>query len=99
MTLTNFEITAILGFMALIITVITPVIRLNSTMTKLSTTLENFIKQMEDNHGELKGRVDRHGEQIDELALSLKAMKKDISFNTKHIDECEIRRKLMRGEL
>ena len=65
--MTDQSIVMLLGFAATLIAVVTPIIKLNSTITKLNITLETFQAQTEKNHKDLSERVKRHGKEIDEL--------------------------------
>lgn len=89
MQLTNNELMIILGFVATLIAIITPVIKLNTTITRLNATLESFQKQTTENHEELKGRVDRHGLELDEIRENQVEMKKEIEHINKHMDKLE----------
>ena len=93
MILTNNEIIMILGFVTTLIAVITPVIKLNTTITRLNTTLESFQRQTTENHEELKGRVDRHGLELDDIQKSQAEIKKEIEHINRHIDRCERKEK------
>ena len=50
----------VLGFVVTLIAVMTPIIKLN-------TTMDSFQKQTKDNHKNLAERVTAHGKEIDEL--------------------------------
>ena len=65
--MTDQSIVMLLGFAATLIAVVTPIIKLNSTITKLNITLETFQAQTEKNHKDLSERVKQHGKEIDEL--------------------------------
>ena len=56
-----------LGFAVTLIALITPIIKLNATITELNVTLKNFQAQTEKNHKDLSERVKQHGKEIDEL--------------------------------
>ena len=59
-------IMTLLGFAATIICVITPIIKLNTSITRLNVTLERFQQQTEDNHKNLTDRVTAHGKELDD---------------------------------
>lgn len=65
--MTDQSIIMLLGFAVTLIAVVSPIIKLNGTITKLNVTLENFQEQTEKNHKDLSERVKKHGEEIDEL--------------------------------
>lgn len=65
--MTDQSIVMMLGFAVTLIAVVTPIVKLNSTITKLNVTLETFQEQTEKNHKDLSERVKKHGEEIDEL--------------------------------
>ena len=72
------SIVLILGFMATLIGVMTPIIKLN-------TTMENFQKQTEDNHRNLADRVTVHGRSIDELEKTVAGNSQRIKYIEKEI--------------
>lgn len=57
----------LVSFIVGAITIITPIIRLNSAITKLDTTIANFKAEYEKGHASLENRVSGHGSQIDQL--------------------------------
>ena len=57
----------LLGFLASMIAIVTPIIRLNTNISTLNTTLKLFQKNYEENHAKLEKRVDIHGDRIDNL--------------------------------
>ena len=89
MQLTDKEIMMILGFIATLIAVVTPIIKLNATIVRLNITLESFQRQTMDNHNELKRRVDKHGLEIDELGDTQMLMLADFKHIKTHIDRCD----------
>ena len=60
-------IAVLVAFIVGMITIMAPILKLNSTITKLDTTIENFRNEYEKDHSDLKTRVDTHGVQIDNL--------------------------------
>ncbi len=65
--MTDTNIMLILGFIASLIAVITPIIRLNTNISQLNTTLRMFQDATEKETKSLDKRVTKHGDQIDEL--------------------------------
>lgn len=65
--MTDAMIMLFLGFIAVLISVLTPVIKVNSNLVRLNTTLENFENEYKRNHERLESRVSKHGAEIDEL--------------------------------
>lgn len=63
------QILVILGFAVTLISVMTPIIKLNTSITKLTATLENLEKQTARDHDLLTDRVSQHGKEIDKLDL------------------------------
>lgn len=68
------------SFIVAMITIVTPIIKLNSTIVRLTTLLNNFKSEYERSRKELTSRVNAHGKEIDELEKT--AVKHDarISF-------------------
>lgn len=60
-------IITILGFLVTGIAVVTPIIKLNNSITLLTASV-NSLKEIIQ---ELKGRIDNHGKEIDEINLEL----------------------------
>ena len=61
------NIMLIIGFVASMIAIITPIIKLNANITTLNTTLKMFQENVEREHATLDKRISKHGDQIDEL--------------------------------
>lgn len=61
------NIMLIIGFVASMIAIITPIIKLNANITTLNTTLKMFQDNAEREHATLDKRISKHGDQIDEL--------------------------------
>lgn len=61
------NIMLIIGFVASMIAIITPIIKLNANITTLNTTLKIFQENVEREHATLDKRISKHGDQIDEL--------------------------------
>lgn len=60
-------IVTILGFVVMGIAVVTPIIKLNTSITALTASV-NSLKEIIQ---ELKGRIDSHGKEIDEINVHL----------------------------
>ena len=60
-------IVLLVTFIVGMIAIMAPILKLNSTITKLDTTIENFKNEYEKDHTSLKSRVDTHEVQIEEL--------------------------------
>lgn len=65
--MTDTQIIMILGFAVTLISVMTPIIKLNTSITKLNATMENMEKQTTRDHTILTSRVTEHGKEIDRL--------------------------------
>lgn len=63
----NQTIVTILGFLVMMISVISPIIKLNTSITKLNITLDNFQNETRESHNTLQKRVSEHGKEIDAL--------------------------------
>lgn len=64
-------IISIFGFLATLIAVMTPVIKLTSNISEIRAILERFEKEFQDKHDVLSQRVDKHGEEIDDLQVKV----------------------------
>ncbi len=62
---------SIFGFLATLIAVMTPVIKLTSNISEIRAILERFEKEFHDKHDVLSQRVDKHGEEIDDLQVKV----------------------------
>jgi len=63
----TWEIVAgLISLAGFLITFCTVISKNTAAMTKLETTLNEFRRNSDVVHGELKRRVDKHGEEIDE---------------------------------
>ena len=56
-----------LGGVASLIAILTPIIKVTSSITEIKAILTRFENEYKDNHAKLEHRVDLHGEEIDEL--------------------------------
>ena len=62
-------IIALVGFLGGLIALITPIIRLNSNITRLTTVTERLEQLVKEKTDKLDARVTKHGEEIDQLFL------------------------------
>ena len=60
-------IVVLLGAIASLVAILTPIIKVTSSITEIKAILTRFEKEYKDNHAKLEHRVDLHGEEIDEL--------------------------------
>lgn len=65
--MTDAIILAALSFGTGVVAIVTPVIKLNSNIVKLNTTMEIFEKNYNEAQVKINERVEYHGKQIDEL--------------------------------
>lgn len=72
------SIIMILGLLATLITIITPIIKLNGSIAKLSATLDNLNKKQSDDHFNLSSRVTAHGRKIDLIAEKVAAIENEV---------------------
>ena len=62
-------IVGIIGFLAGLMTLITPIVKLNGTIERLNVTLNELKETTKMNHADLSARVNEHGKEIDDLAI------------------------------
>ena len=67
MTVSDSVILLIIGFVASMIAIITPIIKLNSNISRLTTTIDMFREETESKHDNFDRRITEHGKEIDEL--------------------------------
>ena len=60
-------IVTIFGFIVMLVAVMTPVVKLTSNISEIKTILQRFEEEYKENHKKLEARVDKHGNEIDEL--------------------------------
>lgn len=60
-------IIALVGFLGGLVALMTPIIRLNSNITRLTTAVENLEKIVKEKTDKLDERVTKHGKEIDDL--------------------------------
>lgn len=65
--MSDTTIMTLLGFLVAIIAIVTPLMKLNSTIAKLTVVVNNLEENMKAGHSDLSGRVKEHGRQIDDL--------------------------------
>lgn len=58
---------ALLGAIGSLVAILTPIIKVTSSITEIKAILTRFENEYKDNHAKLEHRVDLHGEEIDEL--------------------------------
>lgn len=63
-------IMAIIGFLGGLVALITPIIRLNSNITRLTAAVENLESIVQEKTGKLDERVTSHGKEIDQIKLT-----------------------------
>ncbi len=61
---------ALVGFLGGLVVLITPIIRLNGSITRLTAAVENLEKLVKEKTDKLDERVTRHGKEIDDLRLT-----------------------------
>lgn len=62
-------IIAAVGLVGGLIAIVTPILKLNSNITKLTTIVEQLERLVKEKTDELAGRVTKHGEEIDGIRL------------------------------
>lgn len=65
--MTDSMILMILGFVGSMIAIITPIIRLSNTISKLNTTITLFREEAAEKHEKFDRRITKHGHEIGEL--------------------------------
>ena len=65
--LTDATIIALVGFLGGLVALVTPLIRLNSNITRLTTVVERLELLVKEKTDKLDERVTQHGKEIDEL--------------------------------
>lgn len=60
-------IVVLLGAIASLVAILTPIIKVTSSITEIKAILTRFEREYKDSHAKLEHRVDLHGEEIDEL--------------------------------
>lgn len=67
--MTDNIILALVGFLGGLVALITPIIRLNSNITRLTVAVEKLETLVKEKTDRLDARVTKHGEEIDEIRL------------------------------
>lgn len=67
MTVTDSVIVVVIGFVCSLIAIITPIIKLSNTISKLNTTIDLFREEATATHNKFDERITNHGKEIDEL--------------------------------
>ena len=62
-------IIALIGFLGGLVALITPIIRLNGNITRLTVAVENLEKLVKEKTDSLDKRVTEHGKEIDALTV------------------------------
>ena len=62
-------IVAVIGFLGGLVALITPIIRLNGNITRLTTVVERLEVLVKEKTDKLDERVTKHGQEIDELRI------------------------------
>ena len=62
-------IMAFLGFIVAIITIVTPLLKLNATIAKLTVSVEHLEKNLSKRLDDAESEIDEHGEQIHALEV------------------------------
>lgn len=65
--MSDTTIIVLLGVIASLVAILTPIVKLTSSITEIKAILTRFENEYKDNHAKLEHRVDLHGEEIDEL--------------------------------
>ena len=67
--LTDATIIALVGFLGGLVALVTPLIRLNSNITRLTTVVERLELLVKEKTDKLDERVTQHGKEIDDLRI------------------------------
>ena len=67
--MTDTMIEASVGFLGGLVVLVAPILRLNSTITKLTTIVEKLEEIVKDKTDKLDERVTQHGKEIDEIRI------------------------------
>lgn len=65
--MSDTTIIVLLGAIASLVAILTPIVKLTSSIAEIKAILTRFEREYKDNHAKLEHRVDLHGEEIDEL--------------------------------
>ena len=67
--MTDSMIIATIGFLGGLVALITPIIRLNGNITRLTTVVERLEALVKEKTDKLDERVTKHGQEIDDIRL------------------------------
>lgn len=67
--MTDSVIIATIGFLGGLVALITPIIKLNSNITRLTTVVERLEALVKEKTDKLDERVTKHGSEIDEIKI------------------------------
>lgn len=67
--ITDNIILALVGFLGGLVALITPIIRLNSSITRLTVAVEKLETLVKEKTDRLDVRVTQHGKEIDEIRI------------------------------
>lgn len=67
--MTDNMIIALVGFLGGLVVLVAPILRLNSTITKLTTIVEQLKEVVKDKTDKLDERVTKHGQEIDDIKI------------------------------
>lgn len=85
--MSNNDIMLILGFFGALITLVAPILKLNTNLVRLNTNFENMIK----NDEVRDQRISTHGKEIDNLRDRIKENSHTISNHETRIQSLEQR--------
>lgn len=69
--MTDGMIIAAIGIIGGLIAIITPIVRLNGNIVRLTVSVDALKDEYKEGYAELKSRVTEHGKEIDELSLTV----------------------------
>lgn len=69
--MTDGMIIAAIGIIGGLIAIITPIVRLNGNIVRLTVSVDALRDEYKEGHAELKSRVTEHGKEIDSLSLTV----------------------------
>lgn len=69
--MTDTMILGSLGFVVSLIAIVTPIVKLNANIVRLTTVVEQLEKLVKDKTDKLDERVTKHGQEIDQLNIDI----------------------------
>lgn len=69
--MTDTMILGALGFVVSLIAIVTPIVKLNANIVRLTTVVEQLEKLVKDKTDKLDERVTKHGQEIDQLNIDV----------------------------